>query len=131
MPDMPVIRNTAVVLALCWFAAPAAWASTMIVCELQGKVLSASADVPLKPVDATSPALTGSSFAMQVSQARRPAQGRADSGCTEFMDRKVDVVLHVPLVKPLSVGDAVSVRYRYLDGSQTRPVTSYELTERP
>ena len=128
---MPAIRNTAVVLALCWFATPATWASTLIVCELQGKVLSASANVPLKPVDATSPALTGSSFAMQVSQSKRPAQGRADSGCAEFMDRKVDVVLHVPLAKPLNVGDAVSVRYRYLDGSHTKPVTSYELIERP
>ena len=128
---MPVLRNTTVMLAFCLFATPAAWASTVIVCELQGKVLSASVNVPLKPVDAKSPALTGSSFAMQVARATRPKEGRADGQCTEFMDRKVDVVLHVPLVKPLNVGDAVSVRYRYLDGSRTSPFTSYELIERP
>ena len=128
---MPALKKTTVLFALCLFATPAAWASTVIVCELQGKVLSASVNVPLKPVDATSPALTGSSFAMQVSRAERPKEGRADGQCTEFMDRKVDVVLHVPLVKPLSVGDAVSVRYRYLDGSRTKPVTSYELMDRP
>jgi hypothetical protein len=128
---MPVLRHTTVTLALCLFATPSAWASTVIVCELQGKVLSASVNVPLKPVDAKSPALTGSSFAMQVSDAKRPKEGRADGQCTEFMDRKVDVVLHVPLVKPLNVGDAVSVRYRYLDGSRSRPLTSYELIDRP
>lgn len=128
---MPVLRNTAVLLVLSLVAAPAAWASTLIVCELQGKVLSASVNVPLKPVDARSPALTGSSFAMQVSRAERPKEGRADSHCTEFMDSKVDVVLHVPLVKPLNVGDAVSVRFRYVDGSRSKPLTSYELIDRP
>lgn len=128
---MPVLRNTCVLLAFCLFATPAAWASTLIVCELQGKVLSASVNVPLKPVDARSPALTGSSFAMQVSRAERPKEGRADSHCTEFMDSKVDVVLHVPLVKPLNVGDPVSVRYRYVDGRATTGFTTYELTGRP
>lgn len=127
MKSRPVLRALALpALAACALAtAPAAHAWTRISCDLSGTVSSLPATLRQFRTDGTE--LSQVMFRLKVSAAGIPDGERADSDCTPFVNREVDVVLDDVAARAIHKGKPLKVRYHYDESLGQSLATKYEL----
>lgn len=127
MSPLPLLRALApAALTLCALAAaPAAHAWTLISCELSGTVSNLPATMRQFRTDGTE--LLQVMFRLKVKAADIPDGERADSDCTQFVNRDVDVVLENVAARAIQKGKPLKVRYRYDESLGSTQATKYEL----
>lgn len=115
----------AAALAACALAAPSAHAWTRISCDLSGVVSNLPATMRQFRTDGTE--LAQVMFRMKVKTAEIPDGERADSDCSQFVDRDVDVVLENVSARAIRKGKPLKVRYQYDESRGQSLATRYEL----
>lgn len=116
----------AAALAAGALAAPAAaHAWTLISCDLSGTVSNLPTTFRQFRTDGTE--LSQVMFKLKVKSAVIPDGERADTDCTQFENRDVDVVLENVAARSIHRGKPLKVRYRYDESLGQSLATKYEL----
>lgn len=118
------LRRTLAAVAL-MAAAPASHAWTRISCDLGGTVANLPEQMRQYRVDGTE--ITQLMFRLKVGSADIPEGARADTDCTEFLDREIDVVLENAGARAVRKGKPLKLRYRYDDSLGRAQATRFEL----
>ncbi|WMD20583.1 hypothetical protein RAS12_28995 [Achromobacter seleniivolatilans] len=114
------------ILALIALAvAPSAHAWTRISCDLAGTVLTPPVQMRQYRTDGTE--LSQTLFKLKVLAADIPDGARADTDCTEFVNREIDVALENTALNQIRKGKPVTLRYRYDESLGQSLATKYEL----
>lgn len=106
-------------------AAPASYAWTRISCELGGTV--ANPPVVMRQFRTDGTEIKQVLFRLKVKDADIPEGARADTDCTEFIDREIDVALENTAADAIRKGKALKLRYRYDDSLGQSQATKFEL----
>lgn len=106
-------------------AAPASHAWTRISCDLGGTVANLPIQLRQYRIDGTE--ITQLMFRLRVRNADIPDGARADTDCTEFIDREIDVTLANAGAGAVHKGQALKLRYRYDDSLGQARATRFEL----
>lgn len=109
-------------------AAPASYAWTRISCELGGTV--ANLPVVMRQYRTDGTEMAQWMFRLKVRNADIPEGARADTDCTEFVGREIDVVLENIAADAVRKGKSLKMLYRYDDSLGLGQATKFEL-ERP
>ena len=130
MTSRPLHRTLATAaLAACalaaTLAAPSAHAWTRISCDLSGVVSNLPTTMRQFRTDGTE--LAQLMFTMKVKTAEIPDGERADSDCSQFVDRDVHVVLENVSARAVYKGKPLKVRYQYDESRGQSLATRYEL----
>ncbi|GEM_PF-391644 len=108
-------------------AAPAACAWTRISCDLQGKVANAPLEMRQYRTDGS--AIARLLFRLRVNEAVIPQGERADTDCTEFVNREIDVALENASLRAIRRGQPLRLRYRYDESRGEALATQFELED--
>lgn len=106
-------------------SAPAAQAWTRISCDLYGTPSTPAVQMRQFRTDGT--ALAQTLFKLKVKSADIPEGARADTDCTEFVNREVEVALNDTPPAQIRPGRAIQLRYRYDESLGQSLATSFEL----
>ncbi len=106
-------------------AAPASYAWTRISCDLGGTV--ANLPVVMRQYRTDGTEITQVLFRLKVKDADIPEGARADTDCTEFIDREIDVALENTAADAVRKGRTLKMRYRYDDSLGQTQATKFEL----
>ena len=106
-------------------AAPASYAWTRISCDLGGTV--ANLPVVMRQYRTDGTEITQVLFRLKVKDADIPEGARADTDCTEFIDREIDVALENTAADAVRKGRTLKMRYRYDDSLGQSQATKFEL----
>ncbi|SSW69770.1 hypothetical protein [Achromobacter agilis] len=106
-------------------AAPASYAWTRISCDLGGTVANLPEQMRQYRIDGTE--ITLLMFRLKVSSADIPEGARADTDCSEFLDREIDVVLDNAGAGAVRKGKPLKMRYRYDDSLGQSQAIRFEL----
>ncbi|MBO1012928.1 hypothetical protein IPU70_05155 [Achromobacter sp. SD115] len=106
-------------------ATPATYAWTRISCELGGTV--ANLPVLMRQFRTDGTELTQLTFRLKVRNADIPEGARADTDCTEFVGREIDVVLENIAADTVRKGKSLKMLYRYDDSLGQSQATKFEL----
>lgn len=123
MTSLP-LRGTAAAIALV-AAMPAAHAWTRISCDLSGTATTPAMQMRQYRTDGT--ALAQTTFRLKVESADIPDGARADTDCTEFVDRDIDVTLEDTAPSQIRKGKPIKLRYRYDESLGQSLATKFEL----
>ncbi|MBO9330281.1 hypothetical protein A6B37_09665 [Achromobacter sp. HZ01] len=118
------LRCTVAAVAL-MAAAPASHAWTRISCNLGGTAASPPMQMRQFRIDGTE--ISQLMFRLRVRSAEIPEGARADTDCTEFMGREIDVVLDGAGATAVRKGQSVKLRYRYDDSLGEARASRFEL----
>ncbi|MGE8689822.1 MAG: hypothetical protein ACN6PJ_21935 [Achromobacter sp.] len=118
------LRRTLAAIALS-AAAPASYAWTRISCDLGGTVANLPIQLRQYRIDGTE--ITQLMFRLKVRHADIPDGARADTDCTEFIDREIDVTLANAGAGTVRKGKPLKLRYRYDDSLGQAQATRFEL----
>jgi len=121
----PSLRCCALVAATLMSATPASYAWTRISCELGGTVTNLPVVMRQYRTDGTE--LTQLMFRLRVRNADIPEGARADTDCTEFVGREIDVVLEDIAANAVRKGKSLKMLYRYGDSRRQIQATKFEL----
>ncbi|MFY0480121.1 hypothetical protein [Achromobacter marplatensis] len=105
-------------------AAPAAHAWTRISCDLSGIASTPAVQMRQYRTDGTELAQT--TFRLKVKSANIPDGARADTDCTEFVDRDIDVTLENTPPGQIRKGQPITLRYRYDESLGQSLATTFE-----
>jgi len=100
-----------------------AW--TLISCDLSGTVSNLPTTFRQFRTDGTE--LIQVTFKLKVKAAEIPDGERADTDCTQFVNRDVDVALENVATRSIHRGKPLKVRYRYDESLGQSLATKYEL----
>ena len=106
-------------------ALPAAHAWTRISCDLSGTVATLPEQMRQYRTDDTE--VSHVLFRLDVKAADVPEGARADTACTEFVDRQIDVSLDNVDPSAVRKGKPVKLRYRYDESLGEAQATRFEL----
>ncbi len=106
-------------------ALPSAHAWTRISCDLSGTVANPPVQMRQYRTDGTE--VSHLLFRLNVKAADIPEGARADTDCTEFVDRQIDVALDGADMAAVRKGKALKLRYRYDDSLGEARATRFEL----
>ncbi|MEN5163453.1 MULTISPECIES: hypothetical protein [Achromobacter] len=106
-------------------AAPAAHAWTRISCDLSGTASTPAVQMRQYRTDGTE--LSQTTFKLKVKSADIPDGARADTDCTEFVDREIDVSLDNTPPGQIRKGRPITLRYRYDESLGQSLATKFEL----
>ncbi|MBB1596774.1 hypothetical protein [Achromobacter sp. UMC46] len=106
-------------------AVPAAHAWTRISCDLSGAASTPAVQMRQYRTDGTELATT--TFRLKVKSADIPDGARADTDCTEFVDRDIDVTLENTAPGQIRKGKPITLRYRYDESLGQALATKFEL----
>lgn len=101
-----------------------AW--TLISCDLSGTVTDLPTTFRQFRTDGTE--LSQVLFKLKVKTAEIPDGERADTDCTQFVNRDVDVVLENVAARDIHRGKPLKVRYHYDESLGQSQATKYKLT---
>ncbi|MFY2569353.1 hypothetical protein [Achromobacter ruhlandii] len=104
---------------------PSAHAWTRIACDLSGTVANPPVQMRQYRTDGTE--VSHLLFRLNVKAADIPEGARADTDCTEFVDRQIDVVLDGADMAAVRKGKALKLRYRYDESLGEARATRFEL----
>ncbi|KAG0929077.1 hypothetical protein G6F31_017477 [Rhizopus arrhizus] len=104
---------------------PAAHAWTRISCDLSGTASTPAVQMRQYRPDGTELAQT--TFRLKVKAAVIPDGARADTDCTEFVDRDIDVTLENTAPGQIRKGKPLKLRYRYDESLGQSLATKFEL----
>jgi hypothetical protein len=104
---------------------PAAHAWTRISCDLSGTASTPAVQMRQYRTDGTELAQT--TFRLKVKAADIPDGARADTDCTEFVDRDIDVTLENTAPGQIRKGKPLKLRYRYDESLGQSLATKFEL----
>ncbi|CAB3735029.1 hypothetical protein LMG1873_05183 [Achromobacter piechaudii] len=108
-------------------ATPAAHAWTRISCDLAGTVTTPALQMRQSRTDGT--ALSQTTFRIKVKAAAIPEGARADTDCTEFVNRELDVSLQDTPPGQIRLGKPIKLRYRYDESLGEAMSTTFELVK--
>ncbi|CAB3713524.1 hypothetical protein LMG3458_03381 [Achromobacter deleyi] len=120
----PRLRTVLAAAAL-MAALPSAHAWTRISCDLSGTVVNLPVTMRQYRTDGTE--LSKVLFQLKVKAADIPEGARADTDCTEFVGRQVDVALDNVDASAVRRGKPVKLLYRYDESLGEARATRYEL----
>jgi len=120
----PRLRTVLAAAAL-MAALPSAHAWTRISCDLSGTVVNLPVTMRQYRTDGTE--LSKVLFQLKVKAADIPEGARADTDCTEFVGRQVDVALDNVDASAVRRGKPLTLRYRYDESLGEARATRYEL----
>lgn len=106
-------------------AVPAAHAWTRISCDLSGTASTPAMQMRQYRTDGTELAQT--TFRLKVRSADIPDGARADTDCTEFVDRDIDVTLENTAPGRIRKGKPIKLHYRYDESLGQSLATKFEL----
>lgn len=120
------LRSTLAAIVL-MAAAPASHAWTRISCDLGGTVANLPEQMRQYRVDGTE--IKQLMFRFKVKSADIPEGARADTDCTEFLGREIDVVMEAAGTGPSPVrqGKPLKMRYRYDESQGRTQAAKFEL----
>ncbi|MGY6273400.1 hypothetical protein ACXIUT_27345 [Achromobacter denitrificans] len=118
------LRRTLAAVAL-MAAAPSSHAWTRISCDLGGIVTSPPVQMRQYRIDGTE--ISQLLFRLKVSSADIPEGARADTDCTEFLDREIEVALDNASIGAVRMGKPLKMLYRYDDSLGQARATRFEL----
>lgn len=120
-----VATTAAATLAATFAILPAAHAWTRISCELSGTASTSAVQMRQFRTDGT--ALTQTLFKLKIKAADIPDGARADTDCTEFVDKEIEVSLDDTPPAQIRQGRAIKLRYRYDESLGQSLATKFEL----
>ncbi|CAB3712675.1 hypothetical protein LMG3431_06099 [Achromobacter pestifer] len=106
-------------------AAPAAHAWTRISCDLSGTAATPAVQMRQYRTDGTE--LSQTTFRLTVKSADIPEGARADTDCTEFVNRDIDVTLDNTAPGQIRKGKPIKLHYRYDESLGQSLATKFEL----
>ncbi len=106
-------------------ALPSAHAWTRISCDLSGTVATLPEQMRQYRTDGTE--VSHVLFRLDVKAADIPEGARADTDCTEFVDRQLDVALDNVDASGIRKGKPLKLRYRYDESLGEAKATQFEL----
>lgn len=109
-------------LSLALSGPASAW--TRIACDLSGTASTPAVQMRQFRTDGTSMAHT--LFKLKVKSAEIPEGARADTDCTEFVDREIEVSLTDTPPAQIRPGRALTLRYRYDESLGQSLATTFE-----
>ncbi len=127
--NLPPLRTAAAAAALAggvFAAMPAAHAWTLVSCDLHGTV--ATLPTTFRQFRTDGSELVQVLFKLKVKAAEIPDGERADTDCSQFVGKDVDVALENVPARRIQRGKALNVRYRYDESLGQAMSTKYELT---
>ncbi|PPA74805.1 hypothetical protein C4E15_19190 [Achromobacter spanius] len=114
-----------ILAAIALFAAADANAWTRISCDLAGTVTTPALQMRQSRTDGTT--LSQTTFRIKVKAADIPEGARADTDCTEFVNREMDVSLEDTPPGQIRQGKPIKLRYRYDESLGQSLSTKFEL----
>lgn len=104
---------------------PTAYAWTRLSCDLSGTASSPAVQMRQFRTDGTEVSQT--MFRLKVKAADIPEGARADTDCTEFVNREIDVSLDNTAPAQIRQGKPIKLRYRYDESLGQGLATKFEL----
>lgn len=124
-PRLRSVLAAAALMALELAALPCAHAWTRISCDLSGTVATLPEQMRQYRTDGTE--VSHVLFRLQVKSAAIPDGARADTDCTEFVDRQIDVALDNIDPSAVRKGKSLKLLYRYDESLGEAQATRFEL----